>query len=116
MNAGKYICMGWVACSLLMLAEASGCGAVLNLDNIPRPADVSWEKWLTSFPSFGFLLSVPRPQIEAVQAIFQPQNLACEVIGEIVAGTQVHLQAQGEKQLLCDMTHPLTGFGEHVVD
>ncbi|MEO0647208.1 MAG: hypothetical protein AAFZ17_13805, partial [Cyanobacteria bacterium J06650_10] len=84
--------------------------------NMPCPAEVSWEKWLTSFPSFGFLLSVPMQQIEAVQAIFQPQSLACEVIGEMVAGTEVHLQVQGEKQLLWDLTHSLTGFGEQVAD
>lgn len=110
-SAGKDISMGGVAGTLLMLAEASGVGAWLDLESVPKPDAVSWEKWLLSFPSFGFLLSVPKQQIDAVKSLFQPQDLACEVIGEIVAGTEVYLQNRGEKQLLWDLTRSLTGFG-----
>ncbi|MEO1402034.1 MAG: sll0787 family AIR synthase-like protein [Cyanobacteria bacterium J06635_1] len=110
-HAGKDISMGGLAGTLLMLTEASGCGAVLDLERVPRPPQVAWHKWLTSFPSFGFLLSVSPEKVADLQAIFQPQGLTCEVIGKVVAGSQVFIQQGNEQQLLWDLSCPLTGFG-----
>ena len=94
-----------------MLTEASGCGAVLDLDKVPCPLDVTWEKWLTSFPSFGFLFSVPPTQVAAVQSVFNSESLVCEVVGEIIADERVYLRAGEEKQQLWDLSDSLTGFG-----
>ena len=110
-NAGKDISMGGIAGTLLMLAETSHCGACLDLDALPRPPQVPWQKWLTSFPSFGFLLSVSPENVSAVQEIFQPQGLTCEAIGEVTTGTEIYLRYQGEQQKLWDLQQPLTGFG-----
>jgi hypothetical protein len=38
-----------------MLAEASGCGAVLEVARVPRPAAASLGDWLTCFPGFGLV-------------------------------------------------------------
>jgi uncharacterized protein len=111
-RAGKDISMGGLAGTLLMLAEASNCGATLNLDNVPCPPGVSWHKWITSFPSFGFLLSVQPENVVQVQAIFEPYGLICEPIGKVTGGHQVYFQKGGESQLFWDLTKPLTGFGE----
>ncbi|MEO1387952.1 MAG: sll0787 family AIR synthase-like protein [Cyanobacteria bacterium J06634_6] len=110
-SAGKDISMGGLAGTLVMLAEASNCGALLNLEQIPRPAAIPWKKWLTSFPSFGFLLSVPSDNVTKVQQIFHPHGLACEAIGEVTAGHKVCVQHQGEQSVLWDLAQPLTGFG-----
>ncbi|MEM8810202.1 MAG: sll0787 family AIR synthase-like protein [Cyanobacteria bacterium P01_G01_bin.38] len=110
-HAGKDISMGGLAGTLLMLTEASGCGAVLDLERIPRPPQVTWHKWMTSFPSFGFLLSVSPCKVADLQAMFQSQGLTCEVIGNVVAGSQVFVQQGNEQQLLWDLSSPLTGFG-----
>ncbi|MEM6599566.1 MAG: sll0787 family AIR synthase-like protein [Cyanobacteria bacterium P01_C01_bin.69] len=110
-SAGKDISMGGVAGTLLMLTEASGCGAVLDLDKVPCPLDVTWEKWLTSFPSFGFLFSVPPTQVAAVQSVFNSESLVCEAVGEIIADERVYLRAGEEKQQLWDLSDSLTGFG-----
>ncbi|MEL6854464.1 MAG: sll0787 family AIR synthase-like protein [Cyanobacteria bacterium J06554_11] len=109
-NAGKDISMGGIAGTLLMLAEASGCGAILTLDNLPRPHDTSWKKWLTTFPSFGFLLSVPPQNVPKVQQFFHPYPLTCQPIGTLTPGHQVFIGHKNEQQLLWDLTHPLTGF------
>ena len=111
-NAGKDISMGGIAGTLLMLTEASGCGAVLSLDLIPRPSDVPWQKWLTSFPSFGFLLSVPPENLGQVQDLFQPHGLTCKPIGKVTKGSQVFFQQGGEQQLFWDLSQALTGFGK----
>lgn len=110
-NAGKDISMGGIAGTLLMLAETSHCGACLELESLPRPPKVPWKKWLTSFPSFGFLLSVPHKNVAAVQEIFYPHGLTCEAVGEITAGTGVYLRHRGKQQKLWDLQQPLTGFG-----
>ncbi|MGD1858007.1 MAG: sll0787 family AIR synthase-like protein [Leptolyngbyaceae cyanobacterium] len=113
-HGGKDISMGGIAGTLLMLSEASGCGASLDLDLVPRPVGVSWRKWLTSFPSFGFLLSVPPEHLAQVQEIFQPHGLACKAIGTIKTGSHVVFQQAGEQQLFWDVTLPLTGFGQRL--
>ena len=111
-KTGKDISMGGLAGTLLMLAEASGVGAVLDLDLVPRPSDVLWQKWLTSFPSFGFLLSVSPENLGQVQALFLPHGLTCKVIGKVTSGSQVIFQQAGEQALFWDLAHPLTGFGK----
>ncbi|MEL6468851.1 MAG: sll0787 family AIR synthase-like protein [Cyanobacteria bacterium J06623_4] len=109
-NAGKDISMGGIAGTLLMLTEASGCGAILQLDSLPRPTGVPWEKWLTSFPSFGFLLSLPPQNVPKVQQLFTPHNLTCQPIGTLTPGHKVFLNYNNQQQLLWDLTQPLTGF------
>ncbi|MGB3672130.1 MAG: sll0787 family AIR synthase-like protein [Phormidesmis sp.] len=117
--AGKDISMGGLAGTLLMLCEASGCGAVLDLSRVPRPKpavwkNIGWHKWLTSFPSFGFLLSVPPENVEAVAALFTAEGLACEAVGEVLSGSEVFVQQAEQTQLLWDLTQPLTGFHPQV--
>ncbi|MEL7502902.1 MAG: sll0787 family AIR synthase-like protein [Cyanobacteria bacterium J06554_6] len=110
-NAGKDISMGGLVGTLLMLAEASGCGAILYLDQIPCPNSVSLKKWLTSFPSFGFLLSVPAEKLTHVESLFRPLGLTCEAIGKITSGSQILFQQLTEQQLFWDLEQALTGFG-----
>lgn len=110
-HAGKDISMGGLAGTLLMLCEASGCGALLDLERVPRPAGAVLEKWLTSFPSFGFLLSVAPENVEAVTALFSPHGLTCQAVGEVRTGSQVVFQQFDQQQIFWDLAVPLTGFG-----
>ena len=49
--------MPGIAGSLLQMIEGAGTGATLDLDAIPRPDGTPLERWLLTFPSFGFLLA-----------------------------------------------------------
>ncbi|NMF59094.1 sll0787 family AIR synthase-like protein [Pseudanabaena yagii] len=110
-DAGKDISMGGIVGTLLMLLETSKCGAILDLDRVPCPDSLSLEKWLTSFPSYGFLLSIRPEHLANVQAEFEQQDLVCAVIGEVQANTQLILRSQGESCLFWDFKHEaLTGF------
>ncbi len=53
--AAKDVSMAGVAGTLGMLAEASGCGALLDVARVPRPAGATMGDWLTCFPGFGML-------------------------------------------------------------
>jgi putative N-acetyltransferase (TIGR04045 family) len=53
--AAKDVSMAGVVGTLGMLAEASGCGAELDVSAVPRPAGASVGDWLTCFPGFAML-------------------------------------------------------------
>lgn len=92
-QAGKDISMGGVVGTLLMLIEASGCGAVLNLDKISRPQKVPLATWLLSFPSYGFLLSIPPENIAAIEQKFTARNIDFAVVGEVKENSQLWLES-----------------------
>jgi AIR synthase-related protein len=81
--AGKDISMAGVVGTALMLLECSGVGAIIDVDAIPRPAGVGMARWLTSFPSFGFLLAVEDEHLARVKQRFAGRGIACAAIGRI---------------------------------
>lgn len=101
-NAGKDISMGGIIGTLLMLIEASKCGAVLDLDSIVPPMPVDLETWLLSFPSYGFLLSVSPANLEAVKEKFSEKNISCNLVGEITQGSQLIIKSQTQSNLFWD--------------
>jgi hypothetical protein len=65
--AAKDVSMAGIAGTLGMLAEASGCGAVLDVAAVPCPAGVSTGDWLTCFPGFA-MLTADEPGAAALPA------------------------------------------------
>jgi uncharacterized protein len=98
-NAGKDISMGGIIGTSLMLIEASQCGAVLNLDNITYPANLTLETWLLCFPSYGFLLSISPPNLEQVKKQFNDKQITCNIIGQITSNSQLILESQTQSHL-----------------
>jgi len=112
-RAGKDVSMGDIIGTALMLLETSGCGAVLDIDAIPRPPDEPLDKWLLSFPSYGFLLSVPTAQLPQIQPLFHAEGLVCEAIGQVTARHELGLRSRGESTVFWDFAKDaLTGFGD----
>lgn len=110
-DAGKDISMGGIIGTLLMLLETSGCGAILNIDDIPRPAQVPLEEWLLSFPSYGFLLSVRPENVAAVQTCFEQHDLVCIDVGTVSPNRQLVLKYGNESDVFWDLSQrSLTGF------
>jgi len=89
--AAKDVSMAGVIGTALMLLECSGVGASIELGAIPRPAGVPLARWLATFPSYGFILSVDDAQVDAVLARFSGRALACAVIGRTDATRQLQL-------------------------
>lgn len=98
-NAGKDISMGGIIGTLLMLIEASQCGAVLNLDSIIHPVPLDIETWLLCFPSFGFLLSISPNNLELVRKKLSETNVFCSVVGKVTAGFQLILKSGKQSYL-----------------
>lgn len=65
--AAKDVSMGGLVGTLGMLAEASSCGATVDVAAVPRPADAPMGDWLTCFPGFA-MLTTDRPDVEPAPA------------------------------------------------
>lgn len=103
-NAGKDISMGGIIGTLLMLIEASQCGAVLDLDSIIYPDRIALDTWLLCFPSYGFLLSIQPQNIAMVEKQFREKDISCNVVGEITKSSQLILKSKKQSYLFWDFT------------
>jgi uncharacterized protein len=111
-TAGKDISMAGTCGTLLMLLEASGAGAVLDLARVPAPSGVGPLRWLTSFPSFGFVLAVDANAVDRVCGRFDAAGIVCSAVGEVNTSRKLELRSADERELYWDLTQePLTGFG-----
>jgi putative N-acetyltransferase (TIGR04045 family) len=86
--AAKDVSMAGIVGTLAMLAEASGCGAELDVAQVPRPPSASTGDWLTCFPGFG-MLSAERPDRAGLSMDTGPATRAA--CGRLVAGQGVTL-------------------------
>ncbi|MBN3778006.1 sll0787 family AIR synthase-like protein [Burkholderia sp. Ac-20345] len=101
-DAAKDISMAGVLGTALMLVECSRVGARIALDAIPRPPGVDFDRWLTAFPSYGFLMAVRPAHADTVMERFATRGLACAVIGDIDATREVVVEEAGETAVLWD--------------
>ncbi|MDD7973139.1 sll0787 family AIR synthase-like protein [Roseinatronobacter alkalisoli] len=99
LNAGKDISQGGIAGTALMLAECSNVAIALDLDQITPPDGVGLERWMRSFPSFGFLLSVSRENAGKVCNAFRARGIWASRIGAVSEGSRVDL-IQGQDTAL----------------
>jgi putative N-acetyltransferase (TIGR04045 family) len=100
--AAKDVSMAGIAGTLGMLAEASGCGAILDVARVPRPAGSTMGDWLTCFPGFA-MLSTGGPPLPAGPAV----DADC---GELVPGQGVLLRwPDGEQTEV--IAGPVSGLG-----
>ncbi len=82
-SAAKDVSMGGLVGTLAMLLHTSDVGAEIQLENIPKPPEVAWEKWLVSFPSYSFLIATKSEHVASVQSLFQEYDVACESVGKV---------------------------------
>jgi hypothetical protein len=109
-GAGKDISMAGLLGTVLMLLECAQLGAEIELDRITPPPGVPLARWLLSFPSYGFVLSVGAPQVEEVIARFAARELSCVEIGRCTHSRQVHLRLGSAREQLWDFgVHSLIG-------
>jgi uncharacterized protein len=84
-RAGKDISNGGIIGTLNMLLQCSEVGAELWLDRLPRPDGVALDRWLISFPSFGYLLCVAPEHSAETISLFDGAGIACVPVGEFSA-------------------------------
>ncbi|MEV0056365.1 MSMEG_0567/sll0787 family protein [Saccharopolyspora shandongensis] len=103
--AAKDVSMAGIVGTLGMLAEASGCGAVLDVAAVPRPCEASAGDWLTCFPGFA-MLTTDRPGAPGLPA----GPAVGAVCGELTVGAGVGLRWP-DGEITQVVTGPVTGLG-----
>jgi selenophosphate synthetase-related protein len=102
-RAGRDISNGGIVGTLAMLLECSGVGAELWLDRLPRPEGVELDRWLISFPSFGFLLAVSPERTAEAEGAFTARGMACGTVGRITASRSLVLRHGAEWRVFLEM-------------
>ena len=109
-SAGKDISQGGIIGTSIMLAESSGVGIEIDPLALKCPDD-NLEKWMTAFPSFGFLLSVNEENLSEVLSAFQTRSIDARRVGRITEGTTVNLVENDNRHLVWDhSTNPYLGL------
>jgi AIR synthase-related protein len=103
--AAKDVSMAGIAGTLGMLAEASGCAAVLDVAAVPRPGAAAAGDWLTCFPGFA-MLTADRPGRR-----LPPAGPAVSVeCGDLEPGAGVRLRWP-DGELTCAIPGAVSGLG-----
>jgi AIR synthase-related protein len=87
--AAKDISQGGIAGTAAMLAECSSVSIHIDLNAIPKPDGVALERWLLTFPSFGYLLSVKPEHVAETIARFAKRGIAAASIGSVACGSRL---------------------------
>jgi uncharacterized protein len=95
-RAGKDISNGGIIGTLAMFCNCSEVGAILDLEDLPCPMDVEIERWLVSFPSYGYLLAISPEDIESTLSHFTATRITCREIGHFRAAPGITLTADGD--------------------
>ena len=113
--AAKDISMGGLIGTAIMLAECSGIGLSIRPHDVPRPPGADVARWLTAFPSFGFLLTCTEDNSAAVIERFAARGIDCAAIGQCERGSRIELVDGRERELVHELAAaPLIGCGSRL--
>ncbi len=104
-HAAKDVSMAGIVGTVGMLAEASGCGAEVEVASIPRPDGVEAGDWLTCFPGFA-MVSADAPATQPLSA----GPAAQAVCGRLTRTPGVRLRWP-DGALTTALAGPVTGLG-----
>lgn len=90
-TAAKDVSMSGAIGTIGMLAEASGCRAVVDVADVPAPAAAAAGDWLTCFPGFA-IVSTERPGHGAPVLGAHLDHLASATCGALAPGAGVALR------------------------
>lgn len=95
-RSAKDISNGGIPGTLAMLCTCSRVGAILDLDAIPMPPDTSIERWLTTFPSYGYIMAVKPAHTALVCERFEVSNIASACVGAVTSNPDIVFCTRGE--------------------
>jgi AIR synthase-related protein len=108
--AAKDISQGGLIGTAMMLAECSRVGVTIEVMRVPKPEGVALERWLLTFPSYGYILAVPPTNVSAVLARFKARGIAAGDVGEFTADPRVAIVEGSARETVWDFARePLMG-------
>jgi len=101
--AAKDVSMAGLLGSLAMLLEYGRLGATVDLDALPRPADVPLPQWVVAFPAFSFLLCAPAGRVEDCRRPFRERGLSCEPVAVLDGSGELRVRLGDADALVLDL-------------
>jgi len=111
-RAAKDISQGGIVGTAAMLAECSGVGVDIDVTAVPRPGCASLERWMATFPSYGYLIAAPPENVATIVELFRARDIAAADIGAVTAGHSVSVTDGVSAAMVRDLSAaPLLGLG-----
>jgi putative methanogenesis marker protein 2 len=104
LTAGKDISNPGILGTLGMLLEASGVGATVELEKIPRNTEVSWEEWLKVYPGSGFVLTAREENVQECIRMLAEVNITAQVSGRIIEEKVLNLTHEDQEKTVFDFS------------
>ncbi|MEM9761529.1 MAG: sll0787 family AIR synthase-like protein [Pseudomonadota bacterium] len=108
-HAAKDISQGGVIGTAAMLCECSRVGLEIDLDAVPAPSGADPARWLTAFPSFGYLFAASSAGAEALVARMRAEDIAAAAIGRFDETGRLALRQGGARAEALDLAGGLIG-------
>jgi uncharacterized protein len=108
--AAKDISQGGLVGTTVMFAECSRLGVVIDVTRVPKPESLPADRWLQTFPSYGYLLAVSPSNVAAVLSRFASRGIAAAEIGHFTADRRVSIGDGRNAETIWDFaSEPLIG-------
>ncbi len=106
LSASKDVSVAGVVGTASMMLEYSGRGGTLNLNAIDssKPSEIDIDDWLRMYISLGFLISIPKENLERVEEIASMHGITSVVIGIVDDSKEVRLRLDDEERTLFDFS------------
>jgi AIR synthase-related protein len=101
-RAAKDISQAGIVGTAGMLAECSRVAITVDVTAVPCPKGIALDRWLQTFPSFGYLLAVKPHDVAEVVDVFQTRDIAAADIGAITAGHSIAITDGRDVELIRD--------------
>jgi uncharacterized protein len=110
--AAKDISQGGIVGTAAMLAECSGVGVVIDVTAVPKPDVASLDRWMSTFPSYGYLIAAPRGNVATIIDLFRSRDIDAADVGAVTAGRTVSITDGRSTVAVRDLGEdPLLGLG-----
>ncbi len=114
-TAGRDISNPGALGTLGMLLEASGVGATIELDLIPRNKSVEWDDWLKLYPGSGFVLTADQEKATDCMELLEEVNITPNIVGKVIEDKKLYLTHKNEKEILFDFNkEKIMGIREEI--
>ena len=101
-KAAKDISQGGIIGTAMMLADCSSVGLNIDLNAIPRPDAAPLDRWLQTFPSFGYILTTT--DAPAVIARFAERGIHAADIGLVTSERTVRVTLAAASETIWDFS------------
>lgn len=109
LTAGKDISNPGSLGSLGMLLEASGKGAIVDVEKVPKPKGADLMQWLTAYQGCGFVVTCREARTKIVIDEFARVDITAAVVGKVTKGRVLELELDGSKEVLFDFNTDTLG-------